>query len=210
MNRPSRHKEAEIELRRSACIKAAEKLFHTKGFTETSMQDIAEAAGISVGSLYNMFKNKQELIREVFRFVSRDEEAWAQKIADDDTLPFREALVLFLGKMMKACRKHELLFKVMVQSFAVLLAEDTEGIKDMLRHREVMLGHLTRIIERGIKEGLIEANLDARRLAAGIAGSMIGLFAHMVIHEDGISPELTAQEICDFVLYGIGRRQRDD
>ncbi len=47
---------------RSRIIDAAFNLFCTKGFSETSMRDIANAVDIKAASLYNHFSGKQELI----------------------------------------------------------------------------------------------------------------------------------------------------
>lgn len=47
---------------RERILDAAFKLFSTKGFTETSMRDIADAVGIKAASLYNHFDGKQRLL----------------------------------------------------------------------------------------------------------------------------------------------------
>ena len=41
-------------------------LFAVKGSTATSMQEIAELCGISKGSLYLVFKSKEELVRSIY------------------------------------------------------------------------------------------------------------------------------------------------
>ncbi len=54
-------KERETELRRNIIIEAAEKLILTKGYDNTTMDEIAEESEFSKGSLYNYFKNKDEI-----------------------------------------------------------------------------------------------------------------------------------------------------
>ena len=46
---------------RNRILDAAFGLFSEKGFTATSMRDIADAVGIKAASLYNHFAGKQEL-----------------------------------------------------------------------------------------------------------------------------------------------------
>jgi AcrR family transcriptional regulator len=47
------------EHRRKTIIEAAEKLFLTKGYDNTTMQDVAEKAGYSKGTLYNTFETRE-------------------------------------------------------------------------------------------------------------------------------------------------------
>lgn len=54
-------KERERERRRQQIMVAAKKVFSTKGFTKTTMEDIAHKAELSPGTLYLYFKNKNEL-----------------------------------------------------------------------------------------------------------------------------------------------------
>jgi AcrR family transcriptional regulator len=47
--------------RRRAILDAALKSFSTKGFTETTMEDIRQLSGASTGSIYHHFENKEML-----------------------------------------------------------------------------------------------------------------------------------------------------
>ncbi len=54
-------KERERERRRQQIIVAAKRVFSEKGFTKSTMEDIATEAELSPGTLYLYFKNKEEL-----------------------------------------------------------------------------------------------------------------------------------------------------
>ncbi len=54
-------KRREREQRRRQIMDAARKVFSIKGFTKTTMEDIAREAELSPGTLYLYFKNKDEL-----------------------------------------------------------------------------------------------------------------------------------------------------
>lgn len=51
-------------------LKAARGKFARKGFLKTSMRDIADAAGMGVGNVYNYFAGKDELFQAVVRPVT--------------------------------------------------------------------------------------------------------------------------------------------
>jgi len=54
-------KQREKERRRQQIMVAAKKVFTAKGFTKTTMEDIAKEAELSPGTIYLYFKNKDEL-----------------------------------------------------------------------------------------------------------------------------------------------------
>ena len=54
------------ETRRKAILEAALKSFSTKGFTETTMEDIKRLSGASTGSIYHHFENKEMLAQALY------------------------------------------------------------------------------------------------------------------------------------------------
>ena len=60
-NKKTSRKQRETELRKQIILEAAEKLFLSKGYEDTTMDDIANDAEFSKGTLYNYFESKEEL-----------------------------------------------------------------------------------------------------------------------------------------------------
>lgn len=56
-----------IEDRRAQILTAAARVFSEKGFNGATIRDVAEGAGIAEGSIYNYFKNKDELLIRIPR-----------------------------------------------------------------------------------------------------------------------------------------------
>ena len=52
---------------REKILNTATQLFIQKGSEKTSMQDIAQTAGISKGAIYHHFKSKDEIVLAVLR-----------------------------------------------------------------------------------------------------------------------------------------------
>ncbi len=57
---------------RQAIVDAARALFEAKGFHATSVEDIADAAGISRAALYQYFESKEQLFVELIRGAAAD------------------------------------------------------------------------------------------------------------------------------------------
>jgi AcrR family transcriptional regulator len=51
-----------IKARQAQICRAAEELFARKGYHKTSMRDIAKKSGISIGSLYDYIRNKEDIL----------------------------------------------------------------------------------------------------------------------------------------------------
>ena len=58
------------ELKRESIIQASLKLFSSNGFHKTTIPDIAKSLGMSVGNLYNYFKSKDVLAKEIIKYTS--------------------------------------------------------------------------------------------------------------------------------------------
>ena len=54
-------KEREKQQRANDILEAARMLFETKGFLNTTLQDVAKAAEISVGLIYRYFESKEDI-----------------------------------------------------------------------------------------------------------------------------------------------------
>jgi AcrR family transcriptional regulator len=54
------------DLSRSQLLDAAEEVFGRKGFHETTLKEVADLAGFSVGSVYSFFESKDDLFRQIF------------------------------------------------------------------------------------------------------------------------------------------------
>src|SRR5205807_10250328 len=50
---------------RERLIEAAARVFADKGFATTSLDEVADAAGLTKGAVYSNFENKEDLVRAV-------------------------------------------------------------------------------------------------------------------------------------------------
>jgi AcrR family transcriptional regulator len=64
IGRPRNDAESAAASPRSGIVNAATRLFSEKGYAQTTMSDIARAAGLQQSSLYYWFRNKEQLLGE--------------------------------------------------------------------------------------------------------------------------------------------------
>jgi AcrR family transcriptional regulator len=55
-----------MKSRKERIIASAKILFARKGFAATGLREIADKAGVSLGNIYNHFKNKEHIFDEIF------------------------------------------------------------------------------------------------------------------------------------------------
>lgn len=96
---PSKRKR-QIAARREQIIQAAAHLFASQGFHRTTTKDIAEAADVSEGTLYNYFENKDDLLIGIMEMLTA-----AQHLEAHFDHPVDESLQEFLLTMLSQRRE---------------------------------------------------------------------------------------------------------
>ena len=100
MNRADRN-----EQRIAQILQAALQCFLAKGFHQTSMRDIAQAASVSLGNLYNPFPGKEAIILAVAVAESEELAPLLQRLAASDGE--RTQVMAFLQDFHALCRPPE-------------------------------------------------------------------------------------------------------
>jgi AcrR family transcriptional regulator len=78
--------------KRKAILEAAVELFAEQGYTQTSMQQIADSIGISKGSLYSFFHSKEDLIISIYEHYQQLVFERAYVVGLDVNMPGEERL----------------------------------------------------------------------------------------------------------------------
>jgi len=97
--KPSR--EETTDARRQHIVEVAAGCFIAKGFHQTSIRDIAKAAGVSLGNIYNHFPGKLDLIAEIASLEAAELETFSE-LFDDPGEPER-ALRIFVDGYLDMC-----------------------------------------------------------------------------------------------------------
>ena len=97
--------------RRAQFIAAAQQLFYTKGYENTSINDIIKAVGVSKGAFYHHFESKTAVLEAIVSQISEQAVANVQDVISDASLSAipKWQKVLHLSNSWKLERKAELL-----------------------------------------------------------------------------------------------------
>jgi len=96
-----------LSKRKEQIIEISIKLFNEKGCEKTSTRHIADELGISVGNLYYYFKNKEEIIIEIYQELMKTVSGYLGSVKDgiDSAFDFYE----FLAHQMEIEKKYRFL-----------------------------------------------------------------------------------------------------
>ena len=92
---------------------AAVRVFSRQGFDRASVKSIAEEAGVAVGSIYNHFKNKDELLISIFEEEFRQRMALLDRLRDSQA-PVRDQVEQLLQDHFNRARDHRELAELLL------------------------------------------------------------------------------------------------
>ena len=92
---------------RSRIRQAALDLFDKEGFENVSVEQIAQAAGCSVGNIYHYFKSKDELSLQMTANVDRIYAELAQQYSADEFTPAIDKLLDFMCRALQISAEDE-------------------------------------------------------------------------------------------------------
>src|SRR5262245_19256116 len=153
-------------------LAAAARLFSTRGFHATSMQDIAESVGILKGSLYHHFESKEAILS----VIVKEPIARLYRTVEEIAVGPGSAA----DKLERAAAAHVQAFHEHFPHLFVYLRE-TEDMRRRLRASaglgprdyERLWGE---IVRAGMKAGEFRADLDATVVVYGLLGMLNWLY----------------------------------
>lgn len=163
----------EVAERRHEIFHKVVNIFIKKGFQETSMREIAEAAGLGKSTLYDYFKTKDDILIYFFEDQLNDITQEAQKIGLKN-LPADKRLRQIMKTYIDNMQANKSLFLRLSQESQRLKFESREQIH---KKRHAFQDLVRALIEEGIREGVfrnVNALLGARLLISAVGPVIFG------------------------------------
>ncbi|KXY25663.1 TetR/AcrR family transcriptional regulator [Bacillus cereus] len=140
----------EYEERRKEILETAERLFLTKGYTKTTVNDILKEIGIAKGTFYHYFKSKEEVMDEIIMRIIKEDVTKAKRIVSNPDIPVLDKLFKIL---MEQSPKSGDVKEKMIQQFHQ--PNNAEMHQKSLVQSIIHLSPvLTEVLEQGIEEGI--------------------------------------------------------
>lgn len=126
-------------------IGTATAILEEEGYTDFTLQDLSKRAKVSIGSIYHLFQNKQQLVREVqVQFLDRieREHALVINVIRREGLPLRRLVPLAIRDYSEFLRKNAGMLRVFMQiapSDPIVAANGKKYYHQALRDFELLI-----------------------------------------------------------------------
>lgn len=177
--------------KRELIIQTAIALFGEKGYDATTVEEIAQNAGIAKGSFYLHYPSKDSIYKEVIQRAADARHHFLHPKAEDPSEDVRRALARLLTQELRFARAEKRFYRL-------LISEDRDNdpvIGQEIRNlRRSFLVELIELIRRGMLRGVIREG-NAILLAQLLKGMVRG--AYQMLEENS---SLTVDQIVLSIL----------
>lgn len=169
---PRKPQQKRSQLKQQAIFEATADLFAEKGYNQTNTKDIAERAGVSIGTLYFNFKDKRQILlamlaSQVGRYAGL-EKVDPASVQSDPTG--------FFAHQLKLAFPYDRVYYSITDAVRELAAQDRQFNKRLGLLGSAILMRLNDIIDAGREANMIHTSLDAKTTAATVSALIFNLY----------------------------------
>lgn len=158
----------DAEERKNEILDVAERLFVTKGFDDTSTNDILNEIGIARGTLYYHFKSKEDILDAMIKRMTKQLIEKAADIFEQKDIPVLQRLsIMIMALHVDGNLGQEVMEQVHKPQNALLHQKMQEGL--LAGIKPLMTG----LIEEGIKQGICQTDHPAEVVEMTLLYSMV-------------------------------------
>lgn len=147
--------------------KAAIKLISKIGFYNCTTDKIAEEAGVSVGTIYNYFEDKADILSYIFKIEQKNLSLYFEKLKEKDINSYQKIKFL-LKEYYIFIYQYRDLFHLTIDEINKPVSGLTEEI---ITFGVLIHNYIQEIIDEGITEGNIRDDLDTEIMSSVLIGA---------------------------------------
>ncbi len=164
-----RQQHARQEAAKETIYEAALEVIARADFEGLRMHDVAAAVGIATGTLYNYFKNKEDLLYFVDKRLHAAIRAIAERVSQKDG-PADVRLREVVDEIFDFLDKYHIVFDLAERSGV----PDRTPVEDKQKLFQDMLGFFEKILSEGVEQGVFRS-VNTRRTATVLFESLVGV-----------------------------------
>jgi TetR/AcrR family transcriptional regulator, cholesterol catabolism regulator len=185
--------------REQEVLDAATKVFHSRGYADASVQDIADELGILKGSLYHYIDSKEDLLFRLLADTHDEVQAILDEVVAVEDLAPLDRLRLYITRQVEYTTRNLARMAIYYHDFDQLSeARHKELTKKRHAHEQFVSG----LIAEAQKAGDVAADVDPALTTNYLFGSMIWVYRW---YKPGgkVRPQRLAETCADFVMLGV-------
>jgi TetR/AcrR family fatty acid metabolism transcriptional regulator len=178
--------------KRAAIIEAARNLFAKQGYEETTIAEIARAAGVAVGTVYLYFQNKRQILIEVSVALNTSITTVIEA-PELLTIPIRQVPRLLIGEAFRKCHQN-----LSVMSLFQVNVPSPEEVSQLQVAKERIADALDRYFREAIERGLLKP-FDTTSYARMLNDLVDATLQQCFAVEHGAHEELYRERLIEFI-----------
>ena len=168
--------------RKQEILSAAEKVFNACGYSTTTMDAVASQAGISKGSIYNYFQNKQDLFTQLCTELLAGDEAETDRLVSEP-ISALEKLHIFLDNWFARMKDYIRIGRLMLESWAAAAREEHKGelaamFRGLYSRRRK---RIAAVLNQGLRNGEFVRHIDPHAAAWLFTAVVDGLTVQAIL-----------------------------
>jgi len=193
---------------RDLLLDAAERVFQRRGVSRTSLQEIAQEAGLTRGAIYWHFENKADVFDAMMQRVT------LPMVANLNSQPQAEAAdpLQHLRRNM-ATAFHQTVHDQQVRRVFEIASHKVEYVDELqalrerhITEREECMGDLHRLLALAVERDQLAPGTPVRVAAIGLHALIDGLMHNWLLHPQSFDLEAVGAQALDAYLAGLAAR----
>ncbi|MBC8233494.1 TetR/AcrR family transcriptional regulator [bacterium] len=192
------------EAKKLEILNAAIKVFAKNGMVKTKMAEIAQAAGIGKGTIYEYYRSKEEIFHEAFIQIYADMHESVSKALKETDDPI-EKIKLLINTYLDKFDESEDFVEIMMDFWAEGVRNKNADVLKIINLNQIYTHHrnlISEILEDGIRKGVFRQR-NTKLTASVLLGAFDGLFLQWIIDRSIFNLHEVADELLDGFLNGI-------
>jgi TetR/AcrR family transcriptional regulator, acrAB operon repressor len=194
----------EAAITRKKLLTVALSVFSIKGYSVTTLEDIAREAGVTRGAIYWHFKGKAEIYNSLLHeFSERIQVITQQAISEGGT--FKEVLERVFVCLLTILEDDKDLRAIMEMTlFKTAISPELEsGRKEQIESSRILITGITQAMQQGIDAGELRSDLDPVDMARSFLALQNGIIYQWLADPGSFSLKNTATALAKILMAGI-------
>jgi TetR/AcrR family transcriptional regulator, transcriptional repressor for nem operon len=186
---------------RDSIIKHGARLVHSRGYNNTGLSDILQAAGVPKGSFYFYFKSKDEFGLALVDYYWDFIKAMGETYLSDSGIPPLERLSRFMDAYQQIFESMDLCCGCPIGNLMQEMSDLNDDFRDKVGGvYSQMQGFIAQLLEEARDRGDLPYGIDPGRTAQFIMNSWEGAIMHMKLVKNNEPLKVFKQMIFERIL----------
>jgi len=190
---------------RDQILDAAERVFQRRGVSRTSLQEIAQEAGLTRGAIYWHFKDKADLFHAMMQRVTLPMTASLNAEAEAEAADP-------LGRLRQnvATALHQTVHDPQVQRVFEIASHKVEYVDELqagrdrhLAERAGCMSDLERLLRMAVSAGQLQSTMPIAVAATGLHALLDGLMHNWLLDPRAFDLEVVGAQVLEMYLSGL-------